>query len=249
MSALHVVILAAGKGSRLGALGAQKPKWLLDVGDRTIADHQLEGLERASGTVASVRVVTGHAREAIDRFLEAGRDVQVVHNIEYARLNNWYSVLLALRSITDPDPRVAIINGDLFARADWIAKFLVDSTGTSSESLIAVDTQRPVTDESMKVAMDGASRLSAIGKEGIVNPVGEYVGMLMAAGSVLEDFRTALERFERQPESANEWYESAVGVSAAAGTDWTVWPTPDSHWVEIDDDADHSIALRMSESL
>ena len=142
--------------------------------------------------------------------------------------------------------RVAVINSDLFARADWIARFLIDCAQTSTESLIAVDVERPVNDESMKVATNGSSLLASIGKVGIEDPVGEYVGMLMAGGPVLGDFRTALEGFERQPEAANEWYERAVGVSAAAGTKWTVWPTPDSRWVEIDDDADHRSAVEVS---
>jgi hypothetical protein len=34
-------------------------------------------------------------------------------------------------------------------------------------------------------------------------------------------------------------------VTAAAGTHWTLWPTPDSGWVEIDDLED----LRRAESL
>ena len=34
----HVIVLAAGKGSRLGALGAETPKWLLQVGEATIAE-------------------------------------------------------------------------------------------------------------------------------------------------------------------------------------------------------------------
>ncbi len=92
------------------------------MGGRTIADHQLEGLERARdaepASVASVRVVTGHAREAIEGFLEPGHGIATVHNPEYERLNNWYSVLLALRSIDEPEPRVAVINSDLFAPAD-----------------------------------------------------------------------------------------------------------------------------------
>jgi len=37
----HVLVLAAGEGSRLGALGAETPKWLLGAGERTIADRRL----------------------------------------------------------------------------------------------------------------------------------------------------------------------------------------------------------------
>jgi choline kinase len=60
------VILAAGRGSRLGALGDATPKSLLDVGGRTLADRHLEGL-RLARSVASVTVATGHPAQAIER--------------------------------------------------------------------------------------------------------------------------------------------------------------------------------------
>ncbi len=47
---------------------------------------------------------------------------------------------------------MVVLNGDLFASADWIARFLVDAAAAADEALIAVDTGRRLTDESMKVA-------------------------------------------------------------------------------------------------
>lgn len=58
---VQVVVLAAGRGSRLGALGGTTPKWLLPVPGRPIADRQLDGLGLAGPAVGSVSVVTGHA--------------------------------------------------------------------------------------------------------------------------------------------------------------------------------------------
>lgn len=251
----NVVVLAAGRGSRMRGLGAETPKWLLEIGGRTIADRQLEAVERARaevpGAVASVRVVTGHAAEAVDRYLVDwnGGEAAGIHNEDFARLNNWFSVLTALRAeaVAD-DGRLVILNSDLFAEAGWIARFIVDSATTESDSLIAVDVERTLTDESMKVGArteDGRELLTGIGKVDVEGPVGEYVGMLMAGGAVLRDFRSALEGFVGRPESADEWYERAVGNSARAGTAWEVWPTPDGNWVEIDDDGDHELARAM----
>jgi choline kinase len=250
VSGLHAVILAAGKGSRLGEVGETTPKWLLRVGRRTIAERQLEGLRRAGPAVESIRVVTGHAPKTIDDFLAHQDGVQTVFNPEFERLNNWYTVLLALRSIDDPDPTVAVFNSDLYAPAEWFQRFAVDAAEAEAEALIAVDLERPLTDESMKVAVDAedGSRLRAIGKVGIEDPVGEYVGMLAARGTVLSAFRTALEGFEGDPESVDEWYELACGLNAQAGSAWTVWPTPAGEWMEIDDDADHLAAARLSET-
>lgn len=258
-SPVHVVVLAAGRGSRLEALGAETPKWLLDVGGQTIADRQLAAVELARGELGedlgSVNVVTGHAAGEIDRYLARrdGGSATVLHNPEYTTLNNWWSVLLALRAGVVPEgERLVTFNSDLFAAPEWMARFIVSGACTDSDSLIAVDVERTLTDESMKVAARGRSGqrlLTAIGKLGVDDPIGEYVGMLMAGGKVLSDFRTVLERFVGRSEAANEWYERAVGISAAGLTPWEVWPTPDTHWVEIDDDGDYAAARELSERL
>jgi choline kinase len=251
----QVVILAAGKGSRLGAVGADTPKWLLDVGARTIAERQLEAAELArsetDGAIGPVHVVTGHAADEVTRFLStrSGNGVTTIYNRDFADLNNWYSVLLALRSLGDGgDDRVVIMNGDLFARPAWVAAFLAESATTDSTSLIGVDLGRRLTDESMKVsAGDGdPAVVGRIGKVGVNDPVGEYVGLLMARGQALRSFRAALERFVGDEGSRDEWYERAVGLTAAQGTPWFIWPTPDSDWVEIDDDGDLQIAIGLA---
>ena len=231
----------------MGEVGEETPKWLLEVGERSIAQRQLEGLEAATDAVASIRVLTGHAHEAIERFIDPASGIETVHNPHYERLNNWYSVLVALRSIDDPDPAVAVINGDLLAPAEWFAHFARDAANAEHQALIAVDLARELTDESMKVSVAAGDerRLEAIGKTGIDNPVGEYVGMLAARGQMLAEFRSAFESFEGRPESANEWYERGVGLNARAGLTWTVWPTPGGDWMEIDDDNDHAAAVAL----
>ncbi|WP_205698310.1 NTP transferase domain-containing protein [Conexibacter sp. SYSU D00693] len=243
---VHVVVLAAGRGSRLGALGDATPKWLLEVGGRTLADRHLEAFAAAGGAVASVRVVTGHAATAIIHELADSPQVdEVVHNPQYATRNNWWSLLLALRRLPAGEP-VAVVNADLLADPDAVASFLVAAANGPAEGLLAVDLQRLLTDESMKVQLDDGGALSRIGKVGIAAPVGEYVGLLMARGRVLTALRAALERFADCPASFDEWYEGAVGATAATGHRWEVWPMPSSGWVEIDDDADLDLARTVA---
>jgi choline kinase len=242
---LHVVVLAAGCGSRLGALGDRTPKWLLRVGGRTLADRQLEAIQRAAESVASIRVVVGHAAEAIELEL-AGRvqQVGVVANPQFAELNNWWSLLRALRELPEEGP-VVVLNADLLAEPGHVAAFLEEAATGDADGLLAVDVVKRLTDESMKVALAGDKTLIQIGKVAIDDPVGEYVGMLMARGDALRRLRDVLEGFVGRSDSANEWYEAAVGQTAAAGIAWHVWAMPPGGWVEIDDDAD----LAAAESL
>ena len=237
MHKLDVVVLAAGRGSRLAAVGDERPKWLLEVAGRSIASRQLEALDLVgSDVLRSVTVVTGHAADAV-RGTDLGDAVGLLHNDLYLTYNNWYTVLLALRSLPE-DARVVVMNGDLCASPEWIAGFLTDCTTTEHEGQLAIDFDRTLTDESMKVSRDDDGALRTIGKHAFPSPVGEYVGLLMASGSVLEDFRACLERFAQDEADAQQWYEGAVGVTAGTGTRWHLWSTPSSAWVEIDDLAD-----------
>ncbi len=245
---LHVVVLAAGRGSRLGALMDDRPKWLIEVGGRTLADRQLDGIAQAQeqGAVASVRVVTGHAAEAIDAELaRRGSDVATLFNPEYADINNWWSVLRALRELPDDGP-MAIINSDLMATPEQVAAFMSAAAAGAADGLLAVDLEKVLTDESMKVSRTAEGVLKRIGKVGIDDPVGEYVGMMMARGDVLRAMREHLEAFVGRPEAANEWYEGAVGRSAAEGVAWEIWPMPTGGWVEIDDDGDLAAAQALA---
>jgi choline kinase len=247
-SAVHVVVLAAGRGSRLGALGGETPKWLLPVGGRTIAERHLQGIAAAGDRVASVRVVTGHAAAAIEAYL-AGREdppaVEVVANPDFEGLNNWWSLLLALRDLPPAGP-VVVLNGDLLTDPDWISSFIADALDAADEGLLAVDTQRRLTDESMKVALTADGGLARIGKVDVPDPVGEYVGMLAVRGGVLDALRARLEEFVDRPEAAGEWYEGAIGRTAADGSRWGIWATPGTGWVEIDDDDDLSAAEALA---
>lgn len=243
---VHVVVLAAGKGSRLGGLGEETPKWLLQVGERTIADRHLEGLAAAGDAVASVRVVVGHAAGAIESWLDARpEDVGIVMNPEYAEINNWWSVLRALRELPEDGP-VAVINSDLLVEPSVVAAFLREMATGEAEAMLAVDLERRLTDESMKVSATPEDTLDRIGKVGIDAPVGEYIGILAARGAALHDLREKLESFVDDPASVNEWYEGAVGRSAAEGVPWHVWPVPGGAWVEIDDDADFALAQSLA---
>jgi choline kinase len=241
-----VVVLAAGRGSRLGALGGSTPKWLLNVGGRTIADRHLEGIRLAAPLVGGVHVVVGHEGHVIARELAARPEpVAVIENPEFAEINNWWSLLRGLRAAPADGP-VVVVNADLLAEPRVLAAFIRDAAAGPADGLLAVDLERPVTDESMKVSRRPDGALHRVGKVDVEDPAGEYVGLLMARGPVLRRMREALEAFVGRPDAVNEWYEGAVARTLADGVEWHLWPMPSSRWVEIDDDADLDAAEALA---
>jgi len=91
----QTVILAAGNGYRLGALGQDLPKPLLRVGGRPLIEHAL-GQAAAAGCEEAI-VVLGHAADQIEGQLAriaTPLRIQVVLNPEY-HLPNGMSLLAA----------------------------------------------------------------------------------------------------------------------------------------------------------
>lgn len=64
------VLLAAGRGTRLGHLTERFPKPMLEVGGRPIIGHILAGL--ADGGVGEVSIITGHCAEILERGIGDG---------------------------------------------------------------------------------------------------------------------------------------------------------------------------------
>jgi choline kinase len=241
-----VVVLAAGKGSRLTERGGGGPKWLTTVGGgSTIADRQLGAVASAYGPGADVLVVVGHRAEAVEGFLAArggGPAPALVPNPRYDELNNWYSLLLALDAA--PEGRdVVVLNSDLVADEGWFAEFLRFAAAPGRwGAALAVDDRRPLTDEAMKVAAEagpaGARLCTAIGKVGVDEPIGEYVGMTAIRADHVPTVAEVLRTFVGDPARADAWYEGGFRVLMERERLFEVWPVPTTSWVEVDDGRD-----------
>lgn len=78
---MKAVILAAGKGTRLGELGERVPKAMLEVAGRPVIVHIIDGLFRAG--ISQFVVVTGHLGEQIEA--ELGNGAAAGIEIRYER--------------------------------------------------------------------------------------------------------------------------------------------------------------------
>lgn len=257
---MAVVVLAAGHGRRLGPAGGPGPRWLIDVGGEPIAERHLSAIEEALGTDTEVVVVVGHAAERVERYCEA-RALRsrlrplLVTNDQHAQRNNWYSLLVgldALEARLGDDDVVVVLNSDLFGLPEWIGVLLSAATALGDvPGALAVDVVRPLTDEAMKVAAgpsdpDGRRWCTAIGKVGVADPVGEYVGLSALAPSGRVLVHDALRSFaDCGDDKADAWYEEAFQDVSAASPFLTLSPTPSSAWVEIDDLDDLRAAERL----
>jgi choline kinase len=150
------------------------PKCLLDVGGKTIVEHQVEMLT-ASG-VEQVAVVIGYLGHKVRDVL--GAKVRYFENTVYQQTSSMYSLWLA-REVTEDG--FLVINSDVLFHGE-ILKSLLNSLHPDA---LAVDFAAKLAEEEMKVRVkDG--RVCALSKE-LRNADAENVGMIKfcAAGSEL----------------------------------------------------------------
>jgi len=230
VTAATVVILAAGRGSRLGALTDERPKCLIDLGGTTPLDLCLDVLA-AAPEVAEVRIVVGHAAERIAVRLTERCDaipVRCVPNPRWDTANNLVSTLLVADLAGHP---FLIVNSDVVCDPRILRSALA-----ADGDFLVVDPTRPPRDEAMKVR-ERAGRLEAIAKT--LDPAtaaGEYIGVARFSPQGGRTFFAAAADLAAAG-GDQEWYEAAIAV-AAGRVAIGLRSIGDLAWIEIDDPPD-----------
>jgi choline kinase len=229
------MVLAAGAGKRLGEDTRDLPKTLLPVdGDRTILDVALSNLRRA-GLERAV-VVTGFAAARIDERkdeLEDRHDIEVelCFNPKAEEWNNAYSLWIAREYFPEG---VLLVNGDTVHPAS-VEESLLAARG--EPIVIAVDDEKPLGDEEMKVHVTDEGLLDRINKS--LDPAtaqGEYIGLTLIEPEGAERLADALETtWRRDPQL---YYEDGFQEFADRGGRVGTAPIGTVEWVEVDDHAD-----------
>lgn len=110
------VVMAGGKGRRLGALTANTPKPLLEVKGRPILDHVLARLEQAG--IAEIYVSVNYLAEQVRRFVERRSNPVPLTLIEEERPLGTAGALAHLPKT--PRGPILVVNGDVVTQVDLV---------------------------------------------------------------------------------------------------------------------------------
>ena len=221
MSVTKAIILAAGVGSRLRPLTDSRPKCLLEVGGRTLLDHQMASLRRYG--VTDVVVVVGYCGEQVRRHLGGG--VRYIDNDEYARTNSLYSLWLAREELGGG---ALILNSDVLALPLLFDRLLQ----SPAPDAILVERRDTFEAEDMKVMLNG-SHVVDFGKGlPIERSHAHNVGVAKFSGPGASRLAGCLEQLVATGH-ANDWVPVAFREFASR------WPltavaTDGLPWIEID---------------
>jgi choline kinase len=220
---VHVVILAAGMGSRLGRA---EPKPLTPlVSGRSILEQQLAVLSAFGVPAPSVTIVVGFKKDLI---MEAFPDASYVYNQLFDQTNTSKSLLKGLEATGDDS--VLWLNGDVVFD-DRLLAILMPHV-EAQRTFVAVN-RSPVGDEEVKYAVDGSHNITELSKE-VADGLGEAVGV----NFVSSDDKSALIQSLRTCE-AHDYFERGIEMMiATSGVLVSAVDVSDALCVEVDFEAD-----------
>lgn len=201
---MKVVILAAGKGSRLGGNNLPKPLTHLK-GGKTILGLQLEALS-AHISLEQVIVIVGYHKEQI---MEQFPGLLYVYNPDYATENTAKSLLRALKKLEED---VLWINGDVVFHPAVLSRLLA----TPRTSMVV--NVGKVGEEEVKYRQDEHGRILEVSKT-VSCPHGEALGINYCTPGDLARFRANLSLCSRL-----DYFERGLELCIQQGTD--VWSVP-----------------------
>lgn len=233
---MKVVILAAGVGSRLRPETDDKPKAMIQVNGKPLVQYQVESVRKAGFADEDIHVLGGYKMERIQEHF-AGTGIRFIFNPNYESMNNIYSFLLT-EEIGDD---ILLINSDDFFDERMIPLLLKAEAPTA----ILVDRKKTLTEEAMRVKLDGENRLTLINKKIALDEAdGEYIGISKLARPELESlYQTARTMIDNGETDA--WYEN-VYEACAADLEIIGVDTEGYAWVEIDDFNDLETAKKLA---
>lgn len=201
---MKVIILAAGKGSRLGQGAVPKPLTVLANG-KSILEHQLEKLSLYTSLNNVIVVVGYHKEEIMERF----PDLFYVYSPHFAKENTSKSLLRALNKCEE---NVLWMNGDVVFHSS-VLKAILDRSQTSMVVNVG-----PVGEEEVKYRQETNGKILEVSKK-VHHPQGEALGINYIAHGDLDNLRRHLE--ECLP---GDYFERAIEACIEDGM--TVWSVP-----------------------
>lgn len=187
----RAIVIAAGLGSRMGEYTESRPKCLLEFGDKTLLQRQLEAY-RSCG-IEDIALVRGYMKEAIDY-----DGIVYYDNDEYTENNILNSLFYAEEALNG---HVIAAYSDILFESQVVSRLLASKHDISIVVDIDwrgyyVDRRDHPIEEAENVVFDADNNVIEIGKilTGKNDVHGEFIGMMKFTPRGAEIFRSHFHR-------------------------------------------------------
>ncbi len=230
---MQAIIMAAGKGSRLGGLTGQNPKAFLEINGIRLIEYNI-ALLHAYG-IKDIIIVTGYQTERFEELVHKTEGIRCVYNPFYEMVNVLGSFYIGQEYLSED---TIYMHADTLCSPD-IFQDLLDKNG---DMVLPVDF-KVCDEEAMKVrTRDGC--VAEISKEIPCDAgEGEFIGIAKISKKILPDLRAAVKKLMKEKQF-HSYFEGAIQELAGLHKyKLKVFPTEKRFWAEIDFEEDYKKAM------
>jgi len=196
---MQAIILAAGRGRRLGGLSDDKPKCFLEIKGKRIIDHQIDLLR--AHHVCRIVVVTGYRSLEVKDGLKKHHDIAVAFNPFYATTNVLTSFWFGKNLLSED---YIFLHGDTIFDEAILKALLSKDAGM----VMAVDFKK-CEEEHMKVKIVGDAIVKITKQMPPQEAAGEFIGLAKVSKPFAQILHDKADQFMLE-EKFDCFFEAAV---------------------------------------
>ncbi len=238
---MQAIIMAAGKGSRLGELTGGSPKSFMEIKGKKLIEYNLSLLRKYH--VDEIIIVTGYQCEAFEK-LTAGREhIRLKYNPFYEMVNVLGSFYMGMDALHDDF---------IYLHADTICEpSLFEKLIRFEEDIVLPVEYKRCDEEAMKVKSQNGQIVQITKQMPEEEAEGEFIGIAAFRKEVIPALKEKTKQLMKEKAFA-DYFESVIQrlIDDGEGFRIRAVPTDGAFWAEIDYMEDYERAsAEMPESL
>lgn len=223
---MQAIIMAAGKGSRLGKITEGKPKSFAEIKGKKLIEYNLRLLKKYG--VNEIFIVTGYCCEAFEKLAEGIESIHLIYNPFYEMTNVLGSFYMGMDRLKDD---FIYLHADTLCEPALFEKLVM--IASDADAILPVD-YGPCNEEAMKVKTSKGSIVEITKQMPVEEAEGEFIGMAAFRREIIPALKDKTKKL-LQEKKFYEYFESAV-QRIIDEEDFRIKaiPTDGAFWTEID---------------
>lgn len=222
---MQAIIMAAGKGSRLGNLTKGKPKSFAEIKGKKLIEYNLALLKKYH--VDEIIIVTGYQCEAFEKLTAGEENIRLVYNPFYEMVNVLGSFYMGMEALQDDF---------IYLHADTLCEpAIFEKLVRMDEDIVLPVEYKQCDDEAMKVRSENGKIVQITKQMDREKAEGEFIGMAAFRKKVVPVLKEKTKQLMKE-KAFTEYFERAIQRIIDDGEAFGIKAvsTEGAFWAEID---------------